>query len=208
MAWRQALAGLVKHHARQQAGVACARTRCPLDAVCGQHGLDIVPQRLITESVLLEESKINLATLHKLHALGVSISIDDFGTGYSSLSYPRAFHFDKIKIDRSFVSDLGEGRDCMKIVRAIAQLGLSLCVPTTAEGVETDMQLEWLRQAGCTEMQGYLFSRPIPQSEIAGFLRSYQKSHRNDKTWLSKFEEGDKWSFSLTAAKTAADQET
>jgi diguanylate cyclase (GGDEF)-like protein len=162
----------------------------------------------ITESVLLEESKINLATLHKLHALGVSISIDDFGTGYSSLSYLRAFPFDKIKIDRSFVSDLGEGRDCMKIVRAIAQLGLSLCVPTTAEGVETDMQLEWLRQAGCTEMQGYLFSRPIPQSEIAGFLRSYQKSHRNDKTWLSKFEEGDKWSFSLTAAKTAADQET
>jgi diguanylate cyclase (GGDEF)-like protein/PAS domain S-box-containing protein len=126
----------------------------------------------VTESILLEESKINLDTLHKLRALGVSISMDDFGTGYSSLSYLRAFPFDNIKIDRSFVSELGESRDSLTIVRAIAQLGLSLCIPTTAEGVETEMQLEWLRQAGCTEMQGYLFSRPIPASEIAGLLRS------------------------------------
>jgi EAL domain-containing protein (putative c-di-GMP-specific phosphodiesterase class I) len=126
----------------------------------------------VTESILLEESKLNLATLHKLRALGVSISMDDFGTGYSSLSYLRAFPFDKIKIDRSFVSHLDEGRESLTIVQAIAQLGLSLCIPTTAEGVETEMQLEWLRQAGCTEMQGYLFSRPIPASEIAELLRS------------------------------------
>ncbi len=126
----------------------------------------------VTESILLEESKLNLATLHKLRALGVSISMDDFGTGYSSLSYLRAFPFDKIKIDRSFVSHLDEGRESLTIVQAIAQLGLSLCIPTTAEGVETEMQLEWLRQAGCTEMQGYLFSRPIPASEIVELLRS------------------------------------
>ncbi|MGO8847339.1 MAG: EAL domain-containing protein, partial [Methylocella sp.] len=126
----------------------------------------------VAESILLEESKLNLATLHKLRALGVSISMDDFGTGYSSLSYLRAFPFDKIKIDRSFVSHLDEGRESLTIVQAIAQLGLSLCIPTTAEGVETEMQLEWLRQAGCTEMQGYLFSRPIPASEIAELLRS------------------------------------
>jgi EAL domain-containing protein (putative c-di-GMP-specific phosphodiesterase class I) len=169
------------------------------------------PARLeleVTESVLLEESKINLATLHKLHALGVGISIDDFGTGYSSLSYLRTFPFDKIKIDRSFVSELGEGRDSMTIVRAIAQLGLSLSISTTAEGVETGKQLEFLRQAGCTEMQGYLFSRPIPPSEIAGFLRSHQKSQRSDEGWVGEFEEGNKWSFGLTSAKTAADQET
>jgi diguanylate cyclase (GGDEF)-like protein len=126
----------------------------------------------VTESILLEKSTLNLATLHKLRALGVSISMDDFGTGYSSLSYLRAFPFDKIKIDRSFVSHLDEGRESLTIVQAIAQLGLSLCIPTTAEGVETEMQLEWLRQAGCTEMQGYLFSRPIPASEIAELLRS------------------------------------
>jgi EAL domain-containing protein (putative c-di-GMP-specific phosphodiesterase class I) len=126
----------------------------------------------VTESILREESKLNLATLHKLRALGVSISMDDFGTGYASLSYLRAFPFDKIKIDRSFVSHLAEGRDSLTIVRAIAQLGLSLCIPTTAEGVETEMQFEWLRQAGCTEMQCYCFSRPIPAREIAGLLRS------------------------------------
>jgi diguanylate cyclase (GGDEF)-like protein len=126
----------------------------------------------VTESILLEESKLNLATLHKLRALGVSISMDDFGTGYSSLSYLRAFPFDKFKIDRSFVSHLDEGRESLTIVQAIAQLGLSLCIPTAAEGVETEVQLEWLRQAGCKEMQGYLFSRPIPASEIAELLRS------------------------------------
>jgi diguanylate cyclase (GGDEF)-like protein/PAS domain S-box-containing protein len=159
----------------------------------------------ITESILLEESKINLATLHKLRALGVSISIDGFGTGYSSLSYLRAFPFDKIKIDRSFISQLSEGRDSMTIVRAIAQLGLSLSIPTTAEGVETDKQLESLRRAGCTEMQGNQFSRPIPPSEIPGFLRSLRKRPQSDESRHGEFDEGDKWSFSLTAARTAAD---
>jgi EAL domain-containing protein (putative c-di-GMP-specific phosphodiesterase class I) len=94
---------------------------------------------------VLEESKINLATLHKLRALGASISMDDFGTNYSGLSYLRAFSFDKIKIDRSFIAELGESGDCMAIVRAIARLGSSLGIRTTAEGVETEEQLELLR---------------------------------------------------------------
>ena len=94
----------------------------------------------ITESILLEESKINLATLHKLRALGGSISMDDFGTGYSGMSYLRAFPFDKIKIDRSFISELGASQDCMAIVLAITKLGSSLGIRTTADGVETEEQ--------------------------------------------------------------------
>ncbi len=133
----------------------------------------------ITESILLEESKINLATLHKLRALGVSISMDDFGTGYSGMSYLRAFPFDKIKIDRSFISELGASQDCMAIVLAITKLGSSLGIRTTAEGVETEEQRELLRNHGCTEMQGYLLSRPMPASEVKKFLTS----HRN--VWQS-----------------------
>lgn len=121
----------------------------------------------VTESILLEESKINLGTLRKLRALGASISIDDFGTGYSGLSYLRAFSFDKIKIDRSFVAELGKSGDCVAIVRAIARLGSSLGIRTTAEGVETEQQREMLRDEGCTEMQGYLLSRPMPARDIA-----------------------------------------
>jgi EAL domain-containing protein (putative c-di-GMP-specific phosphodiesterase class I) len=126
----------------------------------------------ITESILLADSETNLATLRRLHALGVGISMDDFGTGYSGLSYLRAFPFNKIKIDRSFISELGESGDCLAIIQAIINLGSSLGIPTLAEGVETKKQLEWLRQTGCTEMQGYLFSRPIPASKVADLLSS------------------------------------
>lgn len=124
----------------------------------------------VTETILLQENKTNLATLHQLQALGVRISMDDFGTGYSGMSYLRAFSFDKIKIDRSFVSELAETGDCMAIVRAITRLAASLGIRTTAEGVETERQLSLLCQEGCTEMQGYLLSRPIPASEISQFL--------------------------------------
>ncbi|VFU09938.1 putative bifunctional diguanylate cyclase/phosphodiesterase [Methylocella tundrae] len=126
----------------------------------------------ITESILLAESEANLATLYRLRGLGVSVSMDDFGTGYSSLSYLRAFPFDKIKIDRSFVSELSDGGDCMAIVRAVAGLGSSLGIATTAEGVETGEQLAWLRNEGCTEMQGYYFSPPVPASKIAPMLKA------------------------------------
>jgi len=134
------------------------------------------PRRLeleITESVFLAETEANLAILHQLRELGVSISMDDFGTGYSSLSYLRSFPFDKIKIDRSFVKDLAERSDCVAIVRAISGLGRSLNITTTAEGVETIDQLDWLRAEGCNEVQGFLFSAAKPASEIVALLSGF-----------------------------------
>ena len=124
----------------------------------------------ITETLLLEKSSQVLATLHALRALGVRISMDDFGTGYSSLSYLRSFPFDKIKIDRSFVRDLGANRDAQAIVRAIVSLGTSLGITITAEGVETEADLSCLRAEGCNEGQGYLFSRARPNAEIVSLL--------------------------------------
>ncbi|MGX9394004.1 bifunctional diguanylate cyclase/phosphodiesterase (plasmid) [Nitrobacteraceae bacterium UC4446_H13] len=123
----------------------------------------LAPHRLeleITESVLLQDSEITLASLHKLREFGVKIAMDDFGTGYSSLSYLRSFPFDKIKIDRSFVQELATRGDSMAIVRAVTGLGKSLGISTTAEGVETSEQLALLRSEGCTEVQGYLFNAP------------------------------------------------
>jgi diguanylate cyclase (GGDEF)-like protein/PAS domain S-box-containing protein len=127
----------------------------------------------ITESVFLAETEANLAILHQLRELGVSISMDDFGTGYSSLSYLRSFPFDKIKIDRSFVKDIAERPDCVAIVRAISGLGRSLNITTTAEGVETIDQLDWLRNEGCNEVQGFLFSAAKPASEVAALLSRF-----------------------------------
>ncbi|HET7885162.1 MAG TPA: GGDEF domain-containing phosphodiesterase, partial [Bradyrhizobium sp.] len=127
----------------------------------------------ITESVFLAETEANLAVLHQLRELGVRISMDDFGTGYSSLSYLRSFPFDKIKIDRSFVKDLAERPDCVAIVRAISGLGRSLKITTTAEGVETVDQLDWLRNEGCDEVQGFLFSAAKPASEIAALFSKF-----------------------------------
>ncbi|WP_426443236.1 putative bifunctional diguanylate cyclase/phosphodiesterase [Bradyrhizobium genosp. P] len=134
------------------------------------------PRRLeleITESVFLAETEANLAILHQLRELGVSISMDDFGTGYSSLSYLRSFPFDKIKIDRSFVKDLARRSDCLAIVRAISGLGRSLNITTTAEGVETVDQLDWLRAEGCNEVQGFLFSAARPAREIEALLAGF-----------------------------------
>ena len=128
----------------------------------------------ITESVLLQENQTTLATLHRLKELGVRIAMDDFGTGYSSLSYLRRFPFDKIKIDRSFVNELTHAEDCAAIVEAVAMLAAKLGMTTTAEGVETDQQLEALRAQGCTEVQGYLFSKPVPASQVGVLLRGSQ----------------------------------
>jgi predicted signal transduction protein with EAL and GGDEF domain len=127
----------------------------------------------ITETLLLEKSSQVLATLHALRTLGVRISMDDFGTGYSSLSYLRSFPFDKIKIDRSFVKDLAERPDCVAIVRAISGLGRSLNITTTAEGVETIDQFDWLRAEGCNEVQGFLFSAARPAAEVAQLLARF-----------------------------------
>lgn len=120
----------------------------------------------ITESVLVANPGVTTAILHSLKALGVRVSMDDFGTGYSSLSYLRSFPFDKIKIDQSFVRDLCEEDGTDFIVRAVISLGASLGMTTTAEGVETEAQLARLRAEGCDEVQGYLFSRPVPIHEV------------------------------------------
>jgi diguanylate cyclase (GGDEF)-like protein len=133
----------------------------------------LAPERLeleITESVLLQDSEATLAALHKLRSFGVKISMDDFGTGYSSLSYLRSFPFDKIKIDRSFVHELTTREDSMAIVRAVTGLGKSLGISIVAEGVETNEQLGLLRTEGCTEVQGFLFSRPRPAQDVEAML--------------------------------------
>ena len=130
-------------------------------------GLD--PARLeleITESTLLQDSEQTLSTLHRLRELGVRIAMDDFGTGYSSLSYLQSFPFDKIKIDRSFINDIADGTGSLNIVRAVAALAKGLGMTTTAEGVETIEQFEAVRSEGCAIVQGYLFSKPIPASEV------------------------------------------
>jgi diguanylate cyclase (GGDEF)-like protein len=124
----------------------------------------------ITESVLLQNSEGTRAMLHALRRLGVRISLDDFGTGYSSLSYLRSFPFDKIKIDRSFVNELATRKDSLAIIRAVTGLGKSLGITTTAEGVETDEQLDMLCREGCTQAQGYLISKPRPIAEVEGLL--------------------------------------
>ncbi|HEV7873085.1 MAG TPA: EAL domain-containing protein [Enterovirga sp.] len=128
----------------------------------------------VTESVLLEKTEENLSILRNLHELGVRISLDDFGTGYSSLSYLQSFRFDKIKIDRSFVRDLRTDSDNIAIVRAIAGLGTSFGVTTTAEGVETEEELRCIEQEGCTEVQGYFYSPPKPAAELPEILARIQ----------------------------------
>ena len=125
----------------------------------------LAPSRLeleITESVLLENSEGNLRTLQALKDLGVCIALDDFGTGYSSLGYLRSFPFDRIKIDKSFVHDMGESREAMSIIRAITGMSSSLLINTTAEGVETEAQFKQLQAEGCSHFQGYLFGHPQP----------------------------------------------
>jgi len=124
----------------------------------------------ITESVLLQDSVGNMSILHDLKALGVRISMDDFGTGYSSLSYLRSFPFDKIKIDQTFVRDILDDADALAIIKAVLDLGASLGITTTAEGVESAEQLDELRRQGCGEIQGYFISRPKPAAEIAAML--------------------------------------
>ncbi|MGY3371519.1 diguanylate cyclase (GGDEF)-like protein [Bradyrhizobium sp. GM2.4] len=130
-------------------------------------GLD--PRRLeieITESVFLQDRNGTLTTLHQLRALGIKVAMDDFGTGYSSLTYLQCFPFDKIKIDRSFVSGVENNAASLSIVRAVAALARGMGMTTTAEGVESEEQRDRIAAEGCTEMQGYLFSPPLPAEEI------------------------------------------
>jgi diguanylate cyclase (GGDEF)-like protein/PAS domain S-box-containing protein len=133
------------------------------------------PSRLeieITEAVLIRDDEAALAILHQLRDIGVRIALDDFGTGYSSLSYLKRFPFDKIKIDRCFVTDIEEADGSASIVQAVVNIAATLDMTTTAEGVETDAQRDMLRKLGCTEMQGYLFSAPKPAADVKRFFEA------------------------------------
>jgi diguanylate cyclase (GGDEF)-like protein/PAS domain S-box-containing protein len=133
----------------------------------------------ITETAMLQNTEQTLAVLHMLQGLGVRVSMDDFGTGYSSLSYLRSFPFDKIKIDQSFVRDLDKGDESIAIIRAISGLGKTLGMMTTVEGIETEGQLERVRAEGCDEVQGYLFSKPQPASEVPRLLSSFGEKRQS-----------------------------
>jgi diguanylate cyclase (GGDEF)-like protein len=144
------------------------------DVISALASAGLAPDRLeleITETVLLDDDKQTMQALHQLRGMGVRISMDDFGTGYSSFGYLRMFPFDKIKIDRSFVRDVPFKNDSTAIVRAIIGLATSIGMVTTAEGVETEEQFAHLKAEGCTEVQGYLISRPVPAAEIPDMLR-------------------------------------
>jgi len=141
----------------------------------------LAPGRLeleVTESALLQDDAATIAILHQLRALGIRVSMDDFGVGYSSLSYLRKFPFDKIKIDRSFIGTLGESLGSKAIVRTIASLGSNLGMETTAEGIETAEQLDLVREAGCTEAQGFHFSRPCPAADVFRIIEQLNRTAR------------------------------
>ncbi len=142
------------------------------------------PRRLeleITEAVLLEKAEANLEILDQLRKIGVRICMDDFGTGYSNLSYLRNFQFDKIKIDQSFIRDLNTREQNRAIIRVVAALGVSFGLTTTAEGVETEEQLNWLREVGCSEVQGYIYSQALPVGEIPDLIRRFNQLQRDKR---------------------------
>ena len=125
----------------------------------------------ITESVLVESIEATTKVLQRLRSIGVRLSIDDFGTGYSSLSYLKHFAVNHLKIDKSFVQDIASSQTDAAIASGIIAMGHSLGLKVIAEGVETDAQLELLRAAGCDEVQGFLFGRPVPEEAVAQLLR-------------------------------------
>lgn len=168
---------------------ALARTQIDASRICLE----------ITETVLMQDSAANLATLHKLRSIGLKIALDDFGTGYSSLNYLRSFPFDKIKIDRCFVDEIDSREDCQAIVKSVVDLANSLGISTTAEGVERGEQLDYLRSRGCIEAQGYLYSKAVPQNELSNLrVRSDVIADK-----LVLIEEKRKRSSLKLAAKTA-----
>jgi diguanylate cyclase (GGDEF)-like protein len=148
-------------------------TSLALHVVTALNESGLAPGRLeleITESVLLTNDDVVLKTLSQLRDLGVRVALDDFGVGYSSLSYLKSFQFDKIKIDRSFMSDVEQSKESA-ILKAITDLSSSLGMTTVAEGVETESQLRKVREQGCTEVQGFYFSRPMPIESLVEMER-------------------------------------
>ena len=163
-------------HVRLAVNVSPVQLKCPtlplkVAAALAASGLPASRLELeITEAVLIGDDEAALAILHQLRAIGVRIALDDFGTGYSSLSYLKRFPFDKIKIDRCFVSDIAEIDSSAAIVQSVVNIAAARNMTTTAEGVETQEQKERLRALGCTEMQGYLFSAAKPGPEVRQML--------------------------------------
>ena len=145
-------------------------TRCLAQAGLAARRLELE----LTEGAAVDDPAAALAMMDDLHDRGVRLSMDDFGTGYSSLSYLKRFQIYKLKIDQSFVRDLDDDANDRAIVSAIIRMAQALGMQTTAEGVETDGQLAFLREQGCDEGQGYLFSRPLPPAEFEAYLRARQ----------------------------------
>ena len=152
-----------------------------IEGVLASTGLS--PERLeleVTETAMIGEMEAAICVLQQLRALGITVALDDFGTGYSSLSFLRTLPFDRIKIDRSFVQDLGMKPEATVIVRAIAGMCTSLGASVTAEGVETNEQIEALRAVGCSEVQGYLIGRPCSASDLGAWLAAFAASHTRE----------------------------
>ena len=126
----------------------------------------------VTESLLMKDAEGAVQTLRALKSIGVQLAIDDFGTGYSSLSYLKQFPIDRLKIDRTFVHNISEDRDNAAIALAVIAMAESMALKVTAEGVETEAQLSFLRDHGCDEYQGYLFSPPVPADEFEKLVRA------------------------------------
>jgi diguanylate cyclase (GGDEF)-like protein len=131
----------------------------------------------ITESLLVDNMERAIDVLHSLHKIGATISIDDFGTGYSSMSYLKRLPIDGQKIDRSFVHDIPANKDDIAIAKAIIALGENLDLKIVAEGIETEEQLAFFKDSNCTEAQGFLISRPLPEDQFIEFLKDYEKSN-------------------------------
>ncbi len=144
------------------------------------HKFGVGPERVcveITEHVFLGRSAIGVSdALQKLHDMGVEIALDDFGTGFGSLTHIKRFPIDRLKVDQSFVRDMETSPDNMAIVRTVAQLGESLGLDITIEGVETELQLTLLRAMGCDSMQGYLFSRPLEAAKVPAYLQRNRRA--------------------------------
>ena len=128
---------------------------------------------------MIQDFDMALSLLHQIKKLGVSVSMDDFGTGYSSLSNMRSFPFDKIKIDQSFVREIGRKAESIAIIRAVTSMCESLGITVTAEGVESSQQLKLLRAERCTEIQGFLVSKPCRAQDIPGLMSDFKGPGQN-----------------------------
>lgn len=150
----------------------CGRIERVTTEVLAETGLEAHHLELeVTESMIMQNVDQAIAVMKMLKTIGVKLSIDDFGTGYSSLNYLKRFPLDKLKIDQTFVRDIGIDEDDASIVTAIIGLAKSLKLKVIAEGVEKETQLNFLRDGGCDEMQGYYFSKPIPAADFEALVR-------------------------------------